>query len=139
MPRTLTRPPVARSGWQALPTYALASVLIVAVLLPVARSLQDPPRTELHFENGTSWDVGVQIVTDDGALRPIATLRRGTSRTVREVLTPGDTWQFRWTIEGREIHSSVVDDDELRAGDGVVAVPDEVASTAAAEAIPSPR
>ena len=139
MPRTMTRPPSARSNRQALPLVLLAGVLCAGLILPLAAELQDLPRAGLTITNDTQWDVGVQLVTDDGSLRHVATLRRGTTRTIPEVLVPGDTWQFRWTVEGSEAHRSSIGHDELRGRDFKVAVPEQVADAAEAAALPVPR
>ena len=106
-----------------LPLYAIGAAACAALLVPVATSLQGAARADVTITNDSGTRVGVEVIDADGGRLPIATLRPGTTRTISEVLVPGATWRFRWTVDGREVAVTEADSDELRRADHAVVVP----------------
>lgn len=125
MPQTLVRPVVSRHR-RAGALWSVVVVACVVAAVPLLDRLGDPPRADLTFTNDTVWDVGVELVLGDGRRLPVSSIDAETTRSIEEVPTPGTTWRFRWTFQGREVARTEVADGRLRAAGNRVGVPTEV-------------
>jgi hypothetical protein len=109
----------------------LVAIVCVAATVPLLDRLADPPRADLTFTNDTVWDVGVDLLLTDGRRLPVGTVDAETVRSIEEIPTPGATWQFRWTFQGREVARSELAGDRVR-----VSVPAEVGAALRARGAP---
>jgi hypothetical protein len=138
VPQTLVRPVVSRHR-RAGARWSLVAVACVAAAVPLLDRLSDPPRADLTFTNDTVWDVGVELVLGDGRRLPIGSIDAETTRSIEEIPTPGATWRFRWTFQGRQVARSDVADGRVRGAGRRVSVPVEVgAALRDREAPPAP-
>jgi hypothetical protein len=138
VPQTLVRPVVSRHR-RAGALWSLVAVACVAAAVPLLDRLSDPPRADLTFTNDTVWDVGVEVVLGDGRRLPVATIDAETTRSIEEIPTPGATWRFRWTFQGRVVARSDLADGLIRAAGDRVSVPAEVGDALRARgAAPAP-
>jgi hypothetical protein len=127
MPDTLTRDAAPRNRAPIRASVA-GAVLAAALFLPVMAVAGDGARADVTVVNDTEWDLGVTLVHDDGSRLPVATIGAGRTRTVEEVLVPGDTWRLAWDVDGVDLAESEVADASLRGAGHRITVPAEVAS-----------
>lgn len=70
---------------------------------------------------------------------PIMTISAERTRSVTEVIVPGDTWHFIWRFTGDDVGTSTVTHDDLQRDDFELVVPAEVErALLAQDAPPSP-
>lgn len=139
MSLTLERP-AQRSQPRQIVAWVLGTALLLAMLVPAMRALQDLPRADVTFVNRTRWDIHVDLLLDDGRSRvSLGTLGTGKAVRIQEIGEPGgDEWTFEFAAWD-ETAELTVSDQRLRAGQYRVAVPDALRQRLeAADAPPSP-
>lgn len=132
-----TRPTRASGTRGHVIEYVVAAAAFLGLAVPVALELRTPPTIAITFVNPHEWDVGVDVVLDDGARLGVATIEEDSTREVTELLHLENTLRLRWSFEGEEILVTTTSDDQLRAADHRITVPDEVAGRLRALGIPS--
>ena len=135
MTDTMTRPRPRSRGREA-PLYVLAAIGALASLVLLARMLEDVPRADFTVQNDTVWDLTLVAQSGQDSVMPIMTISAEHARQVREVVVPGDTWQFAWRFAGEDIGTSTVTHDELRSEGFALEVPDEVERALTARNVP---
>ena len=140
MSLTLQRP-AQRSQPRQIVAWALGTALLVVTLVPAMRALEDMPRANITFANPTPWDIHVDLLLHDGRSRlGLATLGADKTVQIREIGEPGeDEWTFEFAAWD-ETAEVTLSDQELRANQNRVAVPDAlIQRLEAADAPPSPN
>ena len=117
-----------------LVTLVLAVVLVAVTTL--IRATEPPDHADFVVRNDTAWDVELVLNTGRGSELAVATIDAGDERVLREVLVPGNTWRFVWRLNGRDLASSSVTDEELRRDGFRLAVPPAVGKALAAAGTP---
>ena len=125
MSQTMTRPaePTQRVS---MVVNVMAAVICIAVSIPLFRHLEDLPRADVTFANETAWDIGVELALANDSRMLIATIEADQTRTVEEIIEPGEVWAFRWKFRGQEVALTKISDGDLRAAGYRVSVPTEV-------------
>lgn len=115
----------------------MAAVAFLAMAIPVSVTLRSPPTVAFTLANPHEWNVGVDIILDDGSLVGVTTVEEDSTQVVEEVLRPGRLLRFRWTFEGDEILVTTVTNEQLRDVEHRVTVPEELARRLRAAGAPS--
>lgn len=121
--------PRARSRRAAQPIYALAAAAVLAFGIPLIRHLEDRPRASILVRNDSVWDLSLHVRPDAQSVTRIVTVGAEHERLVKEVLVPGETWEFSWNFVGDEVGVSRVSHADLRQPGFVLVVPGDVEET----------
>lgn len=125
----LTHPPSSPVRLARIGAVILAAVIGLAALISVTRLVEpDVSYVRITVENPLPYLVNVDVtgVSRDGWLA-LASVERGRTRVVEEVLDQGEEWVFRFSYGGVQAGEVVMSRDQLASENWRITVPTAVA------------
>ena len=118
----------------------LAVVVLAALLIPLSRALQPPEFLDrLTIENHTEYDLSIKLRDSvDGPVLGLGVTTAGSTKEVKSVLDPGDTFVFEFSYGGVPAERAIVDRSTLEESGWRIAVPAAAAAALRDAGLPPP-
>jgi hypothetical protein len=111
----------------------VGGIVALALIFGGAQALEGPDvMSRVVIENPTQYPVEISVAGDGGSLLPLGPVSSGERHTFASVVDQGDRWVVHATSARTDGGAFVVSRADLERTNWVIAIPDSVASTLAA-------